>query len=341
MREKEISLLTVIPNTGDATSTHRGFTPMIYLKKHLMPHLNLAFDKDVSVDTAIQYDGAFLQRPFDAGSHLALAKILKHVGIPLWCDWDDDLFSVPPVNPSYRIYGQPIVKESVAAIAKLSTIITVSTEELAAVMKKHNSNVVVVPNATNDWLDPVRKAQKPNKIVMWRGSDTHQQDLLDVSPQILEAARKHPDWVFMFWGYRPNWLIERQPNCIFEGGVDILSFYRRYQQIAPAVTIVPLEDIPFNHAKSMMAWQQAVQANGVCIAPGGHKFREWEKPGCLTYAVGNAEDFKKKLLDCMEGRVNITAESDKGAEFIRRNLMLSDVNKLRMNVVNELVGRKL
>jgi hypothetical protein len=327
-------LLVVVPNKNDTTSWHRGYYPMMQLHKdHLQGKVEYVWEKEITIADACYLDGAFIQRPFDPGSHLNLIKLLKHCNVPVWVDWDDDLLTVPEFNPSFKIYGQDSVKGSVKTIQQMADIATVSTLELQRVVSRINKNTIYVPNSINEFLEPARLPQpKTNKIVMWRGSDTHFQDIHDFTKPILQLAEEHPDWAFVFWAYNPTWITTKRKNCVFEGGVDILSFYKKYQQIAPKVTIVPLHDCVFNKSKSCTAWQQAVFSGGVAVAP---DWEEWRRPGALLYK--DEDSFYKQTKSVITDSVKVDELSKDGWNHIQENMTLTKTNLQRKQILEKLL----
>ena len=87
------NLAVLCPSNTDATSFYRGIGPLAEIRRERF-NLALTFINDVNWSTLKLCDAAFLQRPFTS-NHLKIAELVKRNQLPLWIDFDDDLFSVP------------------------------------------------------------------------------------------------------------------------------------------------------------------------------------------------------------------------------------------------------
>lgn len=336
-----MKLLIISPDKNDLTSFHRGFGVLGHLQKYVVPKLELVYPDEVSWATINLFDAVFLQRPFH-NKHYNIASIAKQLGLPLWVDYDDNLFEVPTDNPTYNLYGDINTQNTIKEIVKLSDVVTVSTEPLLDVFNKLHSNVKLIPNSFNDKFCEKRKATNvQQKIVMWRGSNTHDRDLMEVSSGILELAKKHSDWLFVFWGHRPHWLFEPLPpfsedktkpsNLIFKGGVQPYTYYKELQRMCPAICIVPLEDSVFAKAKSCTASYQAFYAGGVPLV---RNWKEWDIPGSIKYDTN--EQFVEELDNMLSGKYDLHELNKTGWEWIKQNRLIGIVNQKRKQVIKEL-----
>jgi hypothetical protein len=344
MPSKEIKILPVIPSPMDATSYYRGQLPLADLFHS--KELGLIAVGEVSWSSMALADVLFLQRPFQPATHVIMAEVAQKLGKGVWCDWDDDLFTVTEDNPAHGTYAGEETKLAVAKLAAMADVVSVSTPDLA---KRFNeirtragkSNCVVIPNALADHLLLKRIPRDPNarrKLVFWRGSPSHQWDLMTVTDPLIQLLNKHQDWSSHFLGYNPSWLTRflSKKNCIVGPGIDILDYHAYFGTIQPGVTIVPLANNEFNKSKSNIAWIEATYSHSQVVAP---DFPEWRRPGILNYK--DPADFSRKLRTAMDMvEANDWSMVDQSWDYIKENLLLSKVNEKRWDLLEWLCPQK-
>jgi hypothetical protein len=115
--------------------------------------------------------------------------------------------------------------------------------------------------------------------------------------------------------------------------MDPISYFKYLHDTNPSALIVPLHDSEFNRSKSSIAWIEACFAGSITIAP---SWEEWERPGCLTYSGNGA--FKVLIKDVKKGEFDPTVGSKNGWNHVMENLQLRDVNRLRMQVIENLMA---
>lgn len=281
----------------------------------------------------------------------------------VWIDYDDWLYGVPLFNKASRIYNNPAIQNNMSTMLAKADIVSVSTpflqEQVRSIIRRiakgaqsepglllDPSKVVVVPNAYDmDLMNPLTEAAKPphqNKIVAWRGSGTHDKDLLCVTPALKEAIGKHLDWTYNFIG-EPFWLtIEmldevpgiKDSNVILTETIDPIDYLGFLEKTRPALMIVPLDDCPFNRSKSNIAWIEATHAGAVTLAP---DFEEWRRPGIINYT--DSKDFEVKLDSFLRGELDGGYQWRQSRDFIKNTLTLTKVNERRQDIINCLVEK--
>lgn len=340
----EIKVLPIIPHPDDATSFYRGQLPITSLAHHYK--LGLIYSERLSWSTMSLTDVLFLQRPFIAGQHLAAAQLAQKLCKPVWCDWDDDLFSVPEDNPAHSVYSDKGIQEAIATLAAMADVVSVSTRALKdrfdEIRKRaEKPGCIVIPNALSDHFlelrpEPVKEGRR--KMIFWRGSNTHMYDLMSVTEPLINTMHQRPDWTIHFLGFNPAWMTRAfsPKQCIVGAGMDILDYHTYFGQIQPGITIVPLDDSEFTRAKSNIAWIEATWARSQVIAP---RFPEWERPGILNYSTH--EEFQECLRTAMsEVEMNDTTRIDASWDFITNFLLLSKTNTLRWDLLKYMCPKK-
>lgn len=354
------SLLAFIPNPTDATSFYRASGPLKALQKKM--NFRMERGSEVNWDTLKSHDVVFLQRPF-TDIHVKIVDMAKANGKKVWVDYDDDLFNVPRSNRTYKLYGNPKNQNNIAQIIGKADNVTVSTvallNQFSAILDlvkrgapEHldqlvldGRKIVLTPNAYDvDFVAHYRKDRakpEPNKLVTWRGSDTHDKDLMSVTQELKAVLSGNLDWTMNFIG-SPFWhTIEsleeiqgiKENNVLETESLDPAEYWKFLWVTAPSLMIAPLWDCPFNRAKSNIAWIEGLHAGAVTLAP---NFEEWRRPGVINY--DSPMDFADKMLGYLKGEFDREALYLSGWEFIMDNLTLSRVNILREIMLSELFG---
>lgn len=280
----------------------------------------------------LMYDVVMIQRPYTA-ELIPFIKQAKIMGIKLWLDYDDNLLEVPEDNPAYTRYMQTNCKESVIALLKLADVVSVTTLALKVAYQKHNQNIVVIPNAFNDSLfmrDAQKDLPKRKPIVAWRGSDTHQKDIMTY-PAVNNSVNEFPEWKFMFIGYNA-WFLPKKENRLFAPATDIMFYHYSLYSAAPSVMQVPLHDSPFNRAKSSIAAIEGAFAGAAVLCP-----YWWNIEGAVSYK--DEQSYEDGLYGLLRGHINREEVAEKTWEFIMDTLRLSKVNELRVDLINNLVDK--
>lgn len=355
------NLLVFSPNGTDCTSLYRCYGPLYALRRR-MGDLNIIEGKTAEWVSLKSCDAVMLQRPA-TDAYVSVANMAKVNRKPIWVDYDDDLYCVPLCNPTHKIYSKERSQNSVTTLIAKADLVTVSTPAIAAKFRSilqqlgkskdqdrdwilSESKIAIVPNAYDTELlhrlDEFAPRTKPNPLVCWRGSATHDADLALFAEPFCKAFGKHLDWTVNllgqpFWGFVEA--VDRIPglkpsNNIMTETLDPINYFDFLRHIAPALMIVPLENIPFNHAKSNIVWLEGIHAGAVTLAP---DWDEWRRPGVINYK--DPADFGVKLDAFMAGKFDAAKLWREGRDFVAENLTLPKVNRLREVLLRDLMER--
>jgi len=223
---------------------------------------------------------------------IKLAEWCKRNGIRVVFDTDDALDLVPPENLNYKSVRErlPIYD----FLIKVADVVTTTTENLAAHLRKSNPNVVVVPNS----VDPEEWSVRPRRDhvrVGWTGSPTHFADLAVALDAVRELQRKR-DFLLVLQGIciEPTLdelyevLLAQHGKKFFETplGRAIKHFMTklsgiRYEfhpnvpiehhpetvcDLGLDVGIAPLTDDAFNRHKSCIKYYEYAMAGAITVA---------------------------------------------------------------------------
>lgn len=121
-------------------------------------------------------------------------RIGKTSALPLWRElypgrklvWetDDDLWTIDPTNVHAYMARTDDVVDAIETAVRISHMVTVSTEPLAEVLRKHHDNVVVLPNYIDEELLTFERPHRDRLTIGWAGGDSHLRDIAMVTPEL-------------------------------------------------------------------------------------------------------------------------------------------------------------
>lgn len=331
-----VNLFCIIPNDSDATSFYRGATPIGALRK-VAPFLNVTFSgASVTPKDLCTADVLFIQRPMLA-AHVSVAQLAKDLGAKVWIDFDDALLDVAASNPAAKVFNNPQTHRAIGDLIQIADLVSVSTEELKNIYSKKIGlahKYRVIPNAWNDYIQCYPQPFKNSNRVVWRGSDSHLESLMEETASLnrfLEGTT-HPEVFFM--GHHPWYLKQGLQNVHNVPHQEIFNYFRTLSEIRPAIAFATLHDSPFNKCKSNIAWIEATYAGATFVGP---DFPEFEKPGITNYNSGSLGYMLTKQMESSTTKLQELHEES--WEYIKANYRLSEVNKLRAQLLREIVTK--
>ena len=308
----------------NACSYYRSFGTLGKLK-----NVSLVPLKEINWLSLNSIDILFIGRP-DHKNYVELLRIAKDLNIPTWIDWDDNVLVLPEYNPAYAHFNSR--KQEVIDCIKLADIVTVSTEDLKSQLSQYNGNIHIIENAFNNYNYDFIKQESQVNEVFWRGSNTHRGDLMTVHDEMVSVSNKFNDWIFLFVGGDAWYVADKIKNSAKGASVDILSYNKFLKYYPHSIMQVPLEDNSFNRSKSNIAWIEGTFNGCATIAQG---LPEFCKPGVVTYDTPDKyQYYLEKLMGSKEYRLKQYNES---FEYIKENLMLTEMNKKRIKIIERLI----
>ncbi len=205
-----------------------------------------------------QADLVVIQRDFPRQVQ-ACRRVIQRAraaGKPIVFELDDLLFALPEHHPD-RVQGY----YAEALLPMLDTIleadaVTVSTRPLAEHLRPFHDRIFVLPNALDEDIWQIRPPQIRKDvplIVGYMGSPSHAPDLQMVLPALLNLARRYGEKIaFRFIGIEPPVALSEVAQVSWEPlrTLNYAQFASEFAAETFDVVIAPLEDNPFNRAKS-------------------------------------------------------------------------------------------
>lgn len=267
--------------------------------------VSVTFSNSPPTDVQLFTHDAFIySRPADKRCAEAM-KQATLLGKPSIVDWDDLWWKVPPYSPAYE--GVLKSFDAMDICCAYATGFTVTTVALAVEFThRYTERAQVIPNAWDSRIHIQTTAPLKPRFIVIRGSTTHIRDI-DLYRSEIEECRE-ADYEFLWLGYRPHWA----DMDSYVPWTSPLRYFHNLSHIHPLAVFQPIEDTPFNRAKSGICYLEAYAMDARCICP--VKLGEYEphKPGTLLETVAA------------------------GLEIPRKHPILSDANSTRLEFIRSL-----
>lgn len=302
-----------------------------YRMQGVMPYIN---DPEISLTdishlnilswaTALPYDTIIIQRPHTE-HHAGAILQAQIMGIKVIIDLDDDVLNVPEHNPAYEIYNGHNRKYVHECILYADEI-WCSTEGIKKECSRYNKNIHVIPNAHNDYMFPVEQKKLFNagsNMITYRGGRTHILDLFEKMHQIADVMNENPDHEFRFIGTQSYELESlTRENHSYTSRLPVIQYLRYLYDLNPLLMLCPLQNNKLNRSKSNISWMEATYAGAGFI--GNKTLPEFNHDEIFN--IDRLDLFRDYLVPS-----RIKDANEKSWKYIQENLLLSDINHLRI-----------
>ena len=311
-----------------ACSYYRGLGVLSKLYK-IRPDISVEYIDSMSWNKLIDCDILYLVRPVE-NNYIESMTAAKNFGVKVWIDFDDCLPEITADNPAYDYFTQEHIVKNMEYAIKNADIVTVSTDHIKQYFKNLNPDIIVIENAFNDYNYKLEKKEVSAKRISWRGSATHRNDLLSCKADMIRISKTFPEWDWVFIGGDPWYIADEIEQSTSVAELEIIKYNKFLSDITPAIHIVPLVNTPFNQSKSNIAWLEATSAGACCIAP---NLPEFDKPGVINYSNNFGYVFEKAINSRSFRKENY----EKSLQYIRDNLLLSQINQKRIKIIEEII----
>lgn len=270
-------------------------------------------------------DIAYFERPHSRKDVEDMVH-LKRQGVPIWADYDDNLFDIQPENPAFTYYGDK-EKEGVHKACQVADIVTVSTQALVDVYRK---DAIVVRNALR--ADLLNLPIKPrDNYIVWRGGLSHSGDLYEHWEQVKGLSK---DYQILLLGGVPDFAkyeAKTNQNLKIVPPMRLEDYFHFLHTISPKCFIVPLSDNKFNHGKSNIAYLEALMTGAMTVAP---DWEEWNYSGVNNYGDICKRPFSVAAREIMNDDGNWTLRAENG-RFEARHFYQEE-NMKRVEIIRTL-----
>lgn len=162
---------------------------------------------------------------------------------------DDDLWTIDPANArAYRAFT-PELLDNLERNIETSDAVTVTTDHLADVVSKWNSNVTVVPNRIPGWLLEHQRPVNEHLTIGWGGSASHVIDWDEPAPQVGRFLKRNPQVrAHLMGGMFPS--MRSWPTSQIRTTKWVASVADYYRTLDFDIGLAPLKPHVFNRSKS-------------------------------------------------------------------------------------------
>ena len=272
-----------------------------------------------------QYDVIVGQRVSSPGASSIWRRLAEQHSRLMVYELDDDLWHVDPTNPVYGYYSNPTTQRALVENIRVADLVTVTTQPLADLVRRHNPNVVVLPNWVDQRLLELPHSGQAEGVtrIGWAGSSTHQADFQYVREPLRRALRSIPTAQLRFLGADHSAEFTPTPS-IHIPWVHGLDEY--YQTLAGLfdVAIAPLRPGVFNRSKSDIRAKELHALGIPAVYTPGHPYGDVVQHGVTGMLAHRMSDWGvhlRALARDPEMRVEMGQAARKLAEgwTIQRN----------------------
>ncbi|MDK9699930.1 MAG: glycosyltransferase [bacterium] len=232
-------------------------------------------------------------------------------GIPLLYELDDDFATIPADNPNAPFFSR--FAPAMQRYADKFTGLIASSAVLADRLAQYGKPVFLLKNQLNEKLwnlqtdefERLQSLRRPDKIVIgWMGTPTHESDIAPLLPVFQELLSEYSGRIVLrFFGWLPPQL---QGIRNVEFAATMSNDYERFVKTFCAqpfdIGIAPLQDIPFNRAKSDIKYLEyaATGAAGVYANLPGYQDTIRNRENGLLCSSGNIAEWKQAIVELIE-----------------------------------------
>lgn len=311
-----------------ASGLYRAALPFVELGKQGQCEIVIPQTKSiVQLPEVVAADIVFMLRPHTQG-HAAVADMCEQTQTPLWIDYDDCLPLVPKHNSNHKALMSSLAKGPYWHILEQAKAITVTTPALKKALRLTNEDkCTVLPNALPEAWYMYEEEVSERPIILWRGSKTHDHDLmthLDALDEIVTKSKA----AIIFMGEMKNQTNVRLRYVLgkhagfLNASPNFYEYLRTAATIDPKLIIHPLAVTPFNECKSGCIYNEGLAIGAPVVSS-------------LKY---NA-DWQTKTAEQFADRV-IKAYENAHQEFMFAQAQidtLEEVNVIRSEVLRKIV----
>lgn len=245
------------------------------------------------------------------GPHDVIAgqRLDRHDGLGMWrrlslasalvYDIDDDLWNIRRSNwNAYQTFQAPN-RDAVAAYATYAALVTVTTEPLADIMRRHNRNVAVLPNQVPGWLLDHDRPRRDGRVVIgWAGGASHGEDLAMIARPLRAVLADCPDAEVHIIGCDFRATIGADPAQMrYSDWLPIGLDGDYYRMIDFDIALAPLTGTIFDESKSAIKALEAMALGIPVIASACTAYRGVVVDGVTGYAAASRSEWKRRLRE--------------------------------------------
>jgi len=341
MNDRPVRITATVHNTIDGCSWYRCAGPFSRMMTKYPVQVN--FTSNLGWNDVTGSDILYMTKPAEPAA-IALCRLAKAFGKPVWLDYDDAVSAVPPYNPAWQPDAAGMAA-TLGELASMAQLVSVSTPALESLYRDLALNVELLPNAVDlNFYSTFKIHRIPNdkRVIFWRGSASQTYNMKMILQVIRKSLDKYPDihWI-MHCPMRPFSLSAAHSERVtWLGWKDIPECFLTPMEYCPDICISALFDTCFDRCRSHNAALEGIMAGAVPVVPDW-----WKIPGSFAYTPGDLgkkplSDYSDKELEYASGNLFQTLEkaikASKDTLIARHKTAFEfTVRKHSLDVVNE------
>lgn len=289
---------------------YRCHVPGIELKRHghevvlhHTPRRDLVEDSDIIVFQRQHLPEA-----------LAAMEYANRAGKVTVYELDDDLWNIQPTNPAYPAWHSPGLLDRAEAMLRAAKVVTTTTPVMAAVLKRFNPNVRVLPNMlpSEHWVGVERERHEGRTVIGWAGSAGRGADVKIIQNVVWQVLDVYPDVEFEHTakdGFPKHPRVRELESVMIEQYPKTLARFD--------IALAPVADNRFNQAKSDLKFVEYGMLGLPVIASHVEPYAHSIVQGESGFLAKNDKDWLKylrRLIDNPALRDEIGGRAKKFAE---------------------------
>lgn len=305
----------------DGGSEFYRLKPLDYIDTHELT-IMCSTEHNITWQLIDSFDIIVICRP-SSEAGVNLIRLAHRLHKKVIGDYDDAIISVDQYNPLFSHFDND--KPNILTCLALLDEIWVATSAIKQSFRLYNKNIHVIPNSWDNIMFPIHKKKQFNfnKIASYRGGESHYGDIYDIGvpEQLIDIITNNRDWTFNFFGQRFHYLEKRTPDnyVSYPGGWPMKEFQSMMQDTNSAIFFYPLATTPFNRGKSNCSFLEATYAGSAFF--GNKNLPEFNFDFVKSFS---------EIADWMENEQELRTMNEQAWDYIRENLLVSRVNKLRI-----------
>jgi glycosyltransferase involved in cell wall biosynthesis len=223
---------------------------------------------------------------------------MSKAGKRLIFEIDDDLWHIHPANQKpYEFFNSPNgMLERLTANVRRASMVTVTNESLAEVVREMNENVYVLPNYIDEELLTWERPRRDKITIGWSGSFTHDIDFAIVRDPLRRFFRQNPEVGMHFIGQNYADLIQKADADHSEWTEEVIDYQK---SIDFDIGIIPLKYDKFNNSKSYIKALEYAALGIPVVASDTGPYRDFVKHGVTGFLVGADHMWNRHLRDLL------------------------------------------
>ncbi len=241
----------------------------------------------------------------------ALSAYARSIGARAVWDIDDYIFEtriIPQIDGIRFLSTEQKIKNAEGMRLYKQCLLmadhaTAATEYLAARIRDCGQTATVIPNTLNDeqleFAQDEKNLRNPSVITFgfFAGTRTHDRDFLEMREPLLHIMQQRPDTRLVVVGY---FEIEGDPDFMAFGSrvekIDFVSFIKMLDILKYIdVNLVPLEPLPYCHAKSELKFFEAGLVSCLTVASATDTYRRAITHGVDGFVCSTKDEWSATL----------------------------------------------